>query len=90
MYGLCFCLPVIMLIGSERLQNILNANEIYVSGGSACSSLTDEPSHVVKAMGYSNDEANSCVRFTLPRDITTQEIEYVSKIVNVNYKLLKG
>lgn len=77
-------------VKSERLQDILNANEIYVSGGSACSSLTDEPSHVVQAMGYSPDEAGSCIRFTLPRDITTTEIEYVAKVTNINYKLLKG
>ena len=77
-------------VNSDSLQNILNANEIYVSGGSACSSLTDEPSHVVKAMGYTEEEANSCVRFTLPKDITTTEIEYVAKVTNINYKLLKG
>ena len=77
-------------VKSERLQEILNANEIYVSGGPACSSLTDEPSHVVRSMGYSADQAGSCVRFTLPRDITTTEVEYVAKVANINYKLLKG
>ena len=77
-------------VNSDSLQNILNANEIYVSGGSACSSLTDEPSHVVQAMGYSKDDSGSCIRFTLPRDITTTEIQYVAKVTNINYKLLKG
>lgn len=77
-------------ISSETLQYILNENNIYVSGGSACSSLSGEPSHVVMAMGYSEEDASSCIRFTIPKNISSVEIQQISNIVNINYKMLKG
>ena len=59
----------------------LNEFGICASSGSACSSGSDEPSHVVTAMGYPTDVANSCVRFTLSKDNTLEEIHEVADIV---------
>lgn len=54
---------------------------ICASSGSACSSGGDEPSHVVTAMGYSPEVASSCIRFTLSKDNTIEEVHEVVSIV---------
>ena len=53
----------------------LDLNGIAVSTGSACSSGRIEPSHVLTAMGLSEADAKSTVRFSLSRFTTTGEIE---------------
>lgn len=59
----------------------LNEFGICASSGSACSSGSDAPSHVVLAMGYPEELANSCIRFTLSKDNTIEEIHEVVNIV---------
>jgi cysteine desulfurase len=56
-----------VLIG--RMKNIA------ISNGSACSSAVVEPSHVLKAMGLSNDEAFASIRFSLGRYNSNEDIE---------------
>ena len=50
---------------------------ICASTGSACSSEELEPSHVLLAMGVKPVDAHGSVRFTLGRETTPEEIEYV-------------
>lgn len=54
-----------------RLKNIAMSN------GSACSSSVIEASHVLKAMGLTNDEAFASLRFSLGKYNTTEDIETV-------------
>jgi cysteine desulfurase len=58
---------------SEKL--ILALGNIAVSSGSACSAVTTEPSYVLKALGLSDADALSSIRFSLGRFTTSDDIE---------------
>jgi len=60
-------------IDSEILMQALP--ELAISSGSACSSLSVEPSHVLQAMGLSDDWAHHSLRFSFGRFTTKEEIE---------------
>jgi len=70
-------------VRGEELQAFMSDFGVYVSTGSACSSHTDKPSRTLTAMGYSADQANSSIRFSLGKDITKEELDYVA-IVTTN------
>lgn len=60
-------------VNSEQL--ILALGNISVSNGSSCSAVTSEPSHVLKALGLSDENALSSIRFSLGRFTTSEEID---------------
>ena len=62
-------------VDGEALLTLLD--DVAVSSGSACASGTDEPSHVVRALGASRDLARASVRFGLGRETTEAEVDYV-------------
>ena len=57
----------------------LDMEGICASSGSACSAGSLEPSHVLRAMGVPFQLANSFVRFSLGRESTLQEVEFVQQ-----------
>lgn len=62
-------------VNSEKL--IMALGNISVSNGSSCSAVTSEPSHVLKAMGLSDEDALSSIRFSLGRFTTEEDIDIV-------------
>jgi cysteine desulfurase len=62
---------------NERLLLQLEQVGILAAAGSACSASNDEPSHVLSAMGCSEVEAQSSLRFSLGRQSTQAEVDYV-------------
>jgi len=54
-------------IESETFLIALDQRGLYASSGSACMSGAQEPSYVLKAMGLSEEEADSAVRFSFGR-----------------------
>jgi len=62
---------------SETLLLSLDMQGIAASSGSACSAGSIEPSRVLKAMGLPAAISRSAIRFTLGKDNTREEIDYV-------------
>ena len=61
--------------GADAEAVMANAPNLMISSGSACSSMTPAPSHVLTAMGFSPDEADQCLRFSLGRTTTHEQLE---------------
>jgi cysteine desulfurase len=64
-------------VEAESLLIALDLDGIAVSTGSACSSGTLEPSHVLRAMGFSPHRAQNSIRFSLGAGNTLEEIDRV-------------
>src|SRR3989338_8858021 len=62
---------------SQIILNYLDQENIYASAGSACTAGNNEPSYVLKAIGLSTEEAISTIRFSLGRDTTRKNIDFV-------------
>ncbi len=69
-----FCFPG---TSGEAVLLQLEERGILCSSGSACAAGSDEPSHVLVAMGYSREVAQTAVRFTMTGDTTPQQIDEV-------------
>jgi cysteine desulfurase len=67
--------------GGEALLIALDLQEVACSTGAACSSGSVEPSHVLTAIGLSDHEARSTLRFSLGRGTTSEEIDAVIQVI---------
>jgi len=69
--------------GADSISLLANLDleGICASSGSACSAGSIEPSHVISALGFGPELANSLVRFSLGRDSSVEEIEYAEKVL---------
>ena len=65
----------------EAMVVALDLKGIAVSTGSACSSKTLEPSHVLRGLGLSDEEAHGSLRITLGRHTNQKEIEKLLKVL---------
>ena len=64
-------------IGLLGGQDVLNKEGIAASSGSACTSGSLEPSHVMRAMGIPYTAAHGTIRFSLSRYNTEEEVDRV-------------
>ena len=75
-------------IEGESILMMLDLEGIAVSSGSACSSDSLDPSHVLLAMGIPAEYAHGSIRFTFGKDNTLEEVEYtVDKLKEIIHKL---
>ena len=71
-------------IEGESLLLLLDAKGIAASSGSACTSGSLDPSHVLLAIGRPHEVAHGSLRLTIAEDITEEQIDYmVKEIKNV-------
>lgn len=61
-------------VDAETLLLMLDARDICISAGSACRSHEANPSHVLKAMGLTDDESRSSIRISFSRYNTEDEV----------------
>jgi cysteine desulfurase len=76
-------------IEGESLILSLDMEGVYVSSGSACTSKTLEPSHVLLNIGLKHEEAHGSLLFTLGRQTKEEDVEYVVKILPSIVKRLR-
>jgi cysteine desulfurase len=74
-------------VDSESL--LMGINDIAVSTGAACTAAKIEPSYVLKAMGLTDEQANSTLRFGIGRFNTEAEIDYAAERVIETVKKLR-
>jgi len=68
-------------LGNQLLKNLQKV--VAVSSGSACSSASPEPSHVLKAMGLDDAAAFQAIRFSLGKFSTEEEVDFVIERVRM-------
>ena len=77
-------------IEGESLLLLLDDRGISASSGSACTSGSLDPSHVLLAIGRVHDVAHGSLRLSIGEDATAEEIEYIIQNVKEVVEYLRG
>ncbi len=73
-------------VDSESLM--MGLRDVALSSGSACTSASIQPSHVLRALGLSEETAHSSLRFGLGRFNTEEEVDFVAeRLIDIVHKL---
>ena len=80
------CLPNTLSITFPGVENaalmgMLDYRGVAVSAGSACSTGEDKPSHVLKAIGLSDQAARETIRISLGHSTSARDIQYTTQVV---------
>lgn len=68
-------------VSGSKLVTLCSLYGVYISSGSACNEGIATPSHVLKAIGLSDEEALSSVRITIGHENTEEEINEATNII---------
>ena len=85
--------PGILNVGVEDIEGeslLLALEPVCVATGSACNSRSQEPSYVLRALGRSDLEAQSAIRFSLGRQTSSADIEQVITIYRTAVEKLRN
>ena len=77
-------------IEGESLLLLLDQKGICASSGSACTSGSLDPSHVLLAIGRVHDVAHGSLRLSIDENTTEEEIDYIIKSVKEVVEYLRG
>jgi cysteine desulfurase len=76
-------------ISGGSLMVALDERDVSVSTGSACASGSSHPPYVLLAMGMKRDRAQSTVRFSLGKQTTQEEMDYVQSCLFAEVEKLR-
>jgi cysteine desulfurase len=80
----------VSLRGVDAESLLMSLPDVALSTGSACSSAIAEPSHVLRAIGVSEELARCSIRFGLGRFNTVEEIDYAAQRVIASVRKLRA
>ncbi|MCE7959432.1 MAG: aminotransferase class V-fold PLP-dependent enzyme, partial [Acidobacteria bacterium ACB2] len=87
------CLPGTLNLSFEGVDGeglLMALRDLAVSSGSACTSASPEPSHVLRGIGVPDRLARASVRFSLGRYTTAEEVDVSSETVGRSVGALLG
>ena len=77
-------------VGGEAILLELERRGVIVSSGSACAAGRDDPSHVLMACGFSEDEARTSVRFSLSHSTTADDLARAARALSESVAAVSG
>lgn len=80
----------ISIDGTKADSIFIALRDLAVSSGSACSSSNPQPSHVLRSMGVSPEEANRSIRISFGRFTTQAEIAFAVETIQTQVKRLRS
>lgn len=77
-------------VSGSRLVTLCSLYGVYISSGSACNEGISEPSHVLKVIGLSDEEALNSVRITLGHQTTEEDVNMAADIITALVKRIRS